>query len=96
MKSVNLTIGGQRFQFNCAPENEKNLKNAAGFLNSAISDIQNTSDKRSVSLETAAIMVALNFAGEILDERAERDKSMQDNKQRFSKMIKEIETVLVV
>ena len=88
-------IGGQNFQIDCAPENEKKLMNAASHLDSAISQIQRSADNRTISLEKAAVYVALNLACEILDEQAEREKSMANNKKRFSRMIKEIENVLV-
>ncbi len=94
-KTVDLTIGGQNFQIDCAPENEKKLIIAASHLDSAISQVQRAADPRTISLEKAAVYVALNLACEILDGQVEREKSMVNNKKRFSRMIKEIENVLV-
>ncbi len=93
-KTVDLTIGGQNFQIDCAPENEKKLINAAIHLNTAIDQIQSSADRRAISLEKAAVYVALNLACEILDEQLEREKSMVNNKKKFSRMIREIENVL--
>lgn len=94
LKTIILTIGGEDFEIQCAPENEQNLHHAAEHLDDAIGQIQRSSDHRAISLEKAAVYVALNLASEILTKQAEQDLSLKNTKKRYSRLIREIESVI--
>lgn len=66
-QTLKIKIGGRDVTIGCAPEQQQNLLNAASVLNAEISNIQNTASTTSVSLESAAIIAALNFAAQIIE-----------------------------
>ena len=66
-QTLKIKVGGRDVSLGCAPDQQQNLLNAASVLNAEISNIQNSATTASVTLESAAIIAALNFAAQIIE-----------------------------
>ncbi len=66
-QTLKIKIGGRDVSLACAPDQQQILLNAASVLNAEISNIQNSTANASVTLESAAIIAALNFAAQIIE-----------------------------
>lgn len=69
--SLKVTIGGRDFHLGCGPDERDELYAAAELLNSEISSLQADPNSPPVSLETGAVVVALNLAGDLLRRKTE-------------------------
>ena len=66
MENLKIRIDGRDFTVSCDEGQRENLLDAAELLNSEITNIQNLSRSKMITLEASAVMAALNFAGELL------------------------------
>ncbi len=66
-QTLKIKVGGRDVSLGCAPDQQQSLLNAASVLNAEISNIQNSASNASVTLESAAIIAALNFAAQIIE-----------------------------
>ncbi len=89
---LKVKIGGRNFQIGCEPEEHATLRAAANMLNSEISSMQDNSAGQSVSLETAAVVSALNFAADLL--RKQSPGPIQDFSPQIAQMIDKIDSAL--
>ena len=64
---LKINVGGSELSITCAPSQRENLLQAVQLLNSEISNIQNSFQTSSITLETSAIIAALNFAAELIE-----------------------------
>lgn len=76
----------------CEPNEEESLRAAAELVNSEITSVRGGSAKSNVSLETAAIVSALNFAAELL--RRNSNGSDENSNQNLAHLVDKINSVL--
>lgn len=76
----------------CEPDEEESLRAAAELVNSEIASVQGDSAKSNVSLETAAIVSALNFAAEL--QRQNSNSSDGITSQNLAQLVDKINSVL--
>ena len=69
-ETIVVHIGGRNFNILCAPDERENLLAAAESLKTEIAALQGNSATPKVSLETAAILTALNLTDELVRHRA--------------------------
>ena len=89
---ISVQISGQNIQLVCEPDEEESLRAAAELVNSEITSVRGGSANPSVSLETAAIVSALNFAAELL--RRNSDGSDEYSNQNLAQLVDKINSVL--
>ncbi len=94
MENLKIRIDGRDFTVSCDEGQRENLLDAAELLNSEITNIQNMSRSKMITLEASAIMAALNFAGELLLRNGDQSHENQEISDSISKMIRDIDTVL--
>ncbi len=73
---VSVTILDRKYQFNCTPEERKNLVEAARCLDERMKDIRENG--RLLSLERIALQAALNLSDEVL--KLQRDASLREER----------------
>ncbi len=78
-QTLKIKIGGRDVSLACAPDQQQVLLNAASVLNAEISNIQNSTVNASVTLESAAIIAALNFAAQIIENNNSANQFDFDN-----------------
>ena len=94
MENLKIRIDGRDFTVSCDEGQRENLLDAAELLNSEITNIQNLSRSKMITLEASAVMAALNFAGELLLRNVDQSHNNQEINDSISKMINEIDAVL--
>ncbi len=94
MENLKIRIDGRDFTVSCDEGQRENLLDAAELLNSEITNIQNMSRSKMITLEASAVMAALNFAGELLLRNVDQSHNNQEINDSISKMIDEIDAVL--
>ena len=94
MENLKIRIDGRDFTVSCDEGQRENLLDAAELLNSEITNIQNLSRSKMITLEASAVMAALNFAGELLLRNVDQSHNNQEINDSISKMIDEIDAVL--
>ncbi len=98
ISTLKIQIGGREFQVGCAPDEHDILQQAADMLNAEIASMQDDADKMSVSLETSAVMSALNFAAELLrrqsDAQFENMTRNEIDNRRIAQLVNKIESAL--
>ena len=94
MENLKIRIDGRDFTVSCDEGQRENLLDAAELLNSEITNIQNMSRSKMITLEASAVMAALNFAGELLLRNVDQSHNNQEINDSISKMINEIDAVL--
>ncbi len=87
-QTLKIKIGGRDVTLGCAPDQQQILLNAASVLNAEISNIQNSAATASVTLESAAIIAALNFAAQIIENNSSADQF------EFDELIDKIDATL--
>ncbi len=99
MQNLNIKIGGREFQIGCEPEEHSNLCAAADLLNSEIASMQDGPGNMNVSLETSAVMSALNFAAELIrlrsDAQSQQNSPNERDGQRITELIEKIDSALM-
>ena len=94
MENLKIRIDGRDFTVSCDEGQRENLLDAAELLNSEITNIQNMSRSKMITLEASAVMAALNFAGELLLRNGDKSHENQKISDSISKMIDDIDTIL--
>ena len=94
MDNLKIRIDGRDFTVSCDEGQRENLLDAAELLNSEITNIQNMSRSKMITLEASAVMAALNFAGELLLRNVDQGHNNQEISDSISKMIDDIDAVL--
>ena len=94
MDNLKIRIDGRDFTVSCDEGQRENLLDAAELLNSEITNIQNMSRSKMITLEASAVMAALNFAGELLLRNVDQSHNNQEISDSISKMIDDIDAVL--
>lgn len=93
--SLTVNIGGRDFHIGCGPEERDDLYAAAELLNSEISSLQTDPNSPPVSLETGAVVVALNLAGDLLRRKNQSPIESDDEfSSQISRLVDKIESVL--
>lgn len=92
LQNISVQIGGQDIPLVCEPDEEESLRAAAKMVNSEITSVRGGSDKSNVSLETAAIVSALNFAAEL--HRQNSNSSDGNSDQNLAQLVDKINSVL--
>lgn len=93
--SQKVHIGGRDFYVSCEPDESEELHAAVDLLNSEITSLQGDPDAPSVSLETSAVIVALNLAGDLHRLNTENPIESDDEiSSRIVRLIDKIDFVL--
>ena len=93
--SLKVNIGGRDFNIGCGPDERDDLYAAAELLNSEISSLQTDPNSPPVSLETSAVVVALNLAGDLLRQKNQTPIEADDEiSSQISQLVDKIESVL--
>ncbi len=97
VQTLTVVVGGRNFRIGCEPEEQDNLQKAAAMLNSEITSLQNETSTLRVSLESSAVLAALNFAAELLRRQPERSNQHSGDPQlepKIATLIEKIDSVL--
>ena len=94
MENLKIRIDGRDFTVSCDEGQRENLLDAAELLNTEITNIQNMSRSKMITLEASAVMAALNFAGELLLRNGDQGHKNQEINDSIRKMIDDIDAVL--
>ncbi len=91
-ETVKVHIGGRDFNLLCPPEEQKILLAAAESLQAEITALQGNSSTPKVSLETAAVLTALNLTDELM--RRGADPADSESSIDVQHLIDKIESAL--
>lgn len=92
---LTVNIDGRGFSLVCEPDEHDELRAAAELLNSEISSLKAGQNTPSVPLETNAVVVALNFAAELLRREAGSPIETDDEfNHRIAQLADKIESFL--
>lgn len=97
LQTLTVVVGGRNFRIGCQSEEQENLRAAAAMLDSEISSLQDESSTLRVSLESSAVLAALNFAAELVRRQPEQSNQHSFDQQvesRIAKLIDKIDSVL--
>ncbi len=89
---MTVQIGGRDFHIGCDPEEQDNLRAAAEMLNSEIASLQDDTGSSRISLESCAVLAALNFAAEL--QRGNSSVSGEDFSPKITHLVDKIDSVL--
>lgn len=91
-QNLHIKIEHRDYQISCKEDERENLLNAVEVLKDEIHNIRNSGISNPITLETGAVMAALNFAGELLTLKEQQAKN--ENEQQVDKLIEKINTAL--
>lgn len=91
-KAVDILLLGKKYRIACPAGKESELELAALELSSRLSDVR---DKASGNSEHVTVMVALNLAYELLEERAKNHEYSTNVDQRIRTLQNTIEQALI-
>ena len=93
-RSLKLKIGGRDFHIACEDHERQNLLDAAQLLNTELTK-NNVGGAGLVTLETGAVMVALNLAGELLKSDRSESRLEQQDSQLIGKLVDDLTEALI-
>ena len=91
-QNLQIKIEHRDYQISCREDERENLLNAVEILKDEIHNIRNSGIPNPITLETAAVMAALNFAGDLLT--LKEQQAINENEQQVDKLIEKINAVL--
>lgn len=89
---VAVSILGKEYRIACAPDEENELVSAARFLDARMREVRETG--KVIGTDRIAVMVALNLAHELLNEKSEQDSSASSANKRIRALRERIEIAL--
>jgi len=89
---VAVSILGKEYRIACEPGAETELVNAARFLDARMREVRNSG--KVIGTDRIAVMVALNLAHELLEEKSEQDSAASSANKRIRSLRERIEIAL--
>jgi cell division protein ZapA len=91
-EAVTVSILGKEYRIACEPGTENELVNAARFLVGRMREVRGSG--KVIGTERIAVMVALNLAHELLEEKSDQDSAANSANKRLRAMRERIEIAL--
>ncbi|MCB1786583.1 MAG: cell division protein ZapA [Chromatiaceae bacterium] len=89
---VAVSILGKEYRIACEPGTEDELISAARFLDTRMREVRGTG--KVIGTDRIAVMVALNLAHELLQEKSEQDSAASSSNKRIRALRERIEIAL--
>ncbi len=91
-EAVSVSILGKEYRVACEAEAEDQLISAARFLDGRMREVRSTG--KVIGTDRIAVMVALNLAHELLNEKSEQDSAAGSANKRIRSLRERIEMAL--
>ena len=94
-QSIRVDIAGREYQIDCNDNNRETLVKAASLTHDEI--VRNRSGATAtnqVPLDTAAVMTALNFAGELVERNRRDSETAEKDCKMIDRLIDELDQVI--
>jgi cell division protein ZapA len=91
-KSIAVKLLGKEYQVVCPNEQERDLVDAAYYLDKKMIEIRNSG--RVIGLERIAIMAALNLAHDLLEQHIDKQESMASLSKHLERLQNKIDCAL--
>lgn len=89
---ISVNILGKEYRISCEPDTEDELISAARFLDARMREVRGTG--KVIGTDRIAVMVALNLAHELLNEKSEQDSAASSANKRIRSLRERIEIAL--
>ncbi len=90
--AVVVSILGKDYRIGCEPDEEQELISAARFLDGRMKEVRNSG--KVIGTDRIAVMVALNLAHELLQEKTDQDSAASAANKRLRALRERIEITL--
>lgn len=91
-EAVTVNILGKEYRIACEPGTENELVSAARFLDGRMREVRGSG--KVIGTDRIAVMVALNLAHELLEEKSEQDSAASSANKRLRALRERIEIAL--
>lgn len=89
---IAVSILGKEYRISCEPDAEEELVSAARFLDARMREVRGTG--KVIGTERIVVMVAINLAHELLNEKSEKDSAANSANKRIRSLRERIEIAL--
>jgi len=93
IKGISVRVLSKEYHVNCPEGAERDLREAAIFLDSKMREIRNSG--RVIGIERIAIMAALNIAHELLSQNSQKEEHNQDLSLQLERLQTKIDEALL-
>lgn len=91
-EAIAVNILGKEYRIACEPGAENELLSAARFLDARMREVRGSG--KVIGMDRIAVMVALNLAHELLEEKSEQDSAASSANKRLRALRERIEIAL--